>query len=91
MPSLAPPTLSVRIVLVVSATFAFCLSFVRMILPWVFLTLPACSLIGFLSSIFLDSQGFLVGGEICGWFHTRGTWGVGVFLGVVGGFFYAIA
>jgi len=53
--------------------------FVRMILPWVFLTLPACSLILFLSSIFLASQGFLVGGEMCGWFHTTGTWGVGFF------------
>jgi len=28
---------------------------------------------------------------MCGWFHTRGTWGVGLFPGVVGGFFYAIA
>jgi len=45
MPSLAPPALSVRIFLVVSATFAFCFSFVQMIVPWVFLTLPACSLI----------------------------------------------
>jgi len=45
MPSLAPPALSVRIFQVVSATFAFCYSFVRMIVPWVFLPLPACSLI----------------------------------------------
>jgi len=45
MPSLAPPALSVRNFLVVSATFAFCFSFVQMIVPWVFLTLPACSLI----------------------------------------------
>jgi len=35
----------VRIFQVVSALFAFCFSFVRMIVPWVFLTLPACSLI----------------------------------------------
>jgi len=54
---------------------------------WVFLILPACSLILFLSSIFLASQGFLVGGQMCGWFYTRGTWGVGSFPGVVGGFF----
>ena len=45
MPSLAPPTLSVRNFDVVSATFAFCFSFVQMIVPWGFLTLPACSLI----------------------------------------------
>jgi len=45
MPSLDPPVLSVRKFQVVSATFALCFSFVRMIVPWVFLTLPACSLI----------------------------------------------
>jgi len=45
MPSLAPPVLSVRNLYVVSATFAFCFSFVQMILPSVFLTLPACSFI----------------------------------------------
>ena len=28
---------------------------------------------------------------MCGWFYTRGTWGVGLFPGVVGGLFYAIA
>jgi len=42
---LAPPALSVLIFEVVSALFAFCFSFVWMIVPWVFLTLPACSLI----------------------------------------------
>jgi len=26
---------------------------------------------------------------MCGWFHTRGTWGVGLFSGVVGGLLYA--
>jgi len=31
----------------------------------------------------LASQGFLFGGEMCGWFHTRGTWGVGFFPGVL--------
>ena len=72
---------------VVSAKFAFCFSFVWMIVPWVFLTLPACSLIWSLSSIFLASQGFLVRSKMCGWFHTRGTWGVGFFQGVVGSFF----
>jgi len=30
---------------VVSALFDFCFSFVRMIVPWVFLILPACALI----------------------------------------------
>jgi len=45
MPSLAPPSLCVRIFQVVSAKVAFCFSFVRMIVPWVVLTLPACSLI----------------------------------------------
>jgi len=87
MPSLAPPTLSVRNSQVVSATFALCFSFVQMIVPWVFQTLPACSLIRFLLSIFLASQGFLFRGKMCGWFYTRGTWGVVFFPGVVGGFF----
>jgi len=45
MPSLAPSALSVQNIHVVSATFTFCFSFVRMIVTWVFLTLPACSLI----------------------------------------------
>jgi len=45
MTSLAPPALSVWNFQVVSATFAFCFSCVRMIVPLVFLTLPACSLI----------------------------------------------
>jgi len=40
-----PHTQSSQEILVVTALFAFCFSFVRMIVPWVFLTLPACSLI----------------------------------------------
>jgi len=28
---------------------------------------------------------------MCGWFHTRGTWEVCFFPGVVGGLLYAIA
>jgi len=75
---------------VVTTIFAFCFSFVQMIVLWVFLTLPPCCLIGLLSSIFLASQGFLVAGKMCGWFNTRGTWGVCICPGVVGGFLYAI-
>jgi len=45
LPSLAPRALSVRNCQPVSAKVAFCFCFVRMIVPWVFLTLPACSLI----------------------------------------------
>jgi len=45
MPSLALPALSVRNFPSGLATFGFCFSFVRMIVPWVFLILPASSLI----------------------------------------------
>jgi len=47
MPSLAPPALCMlkNVFEEVSAKFAFCFAFVRMIVPWVFLTLPARSLI----------------------------------------------
>jgi len=45
MPSLALPALSVRNFPSGLAMFAFCFSFVRMIVLCVFLTLPACSLI----------------------------------------------
>jgi len=57
--------------------------FVQMNVPSVFLTLPACSLIWFLSIIFLASQGFLVESEMCGWFLTRETCGVSFFPGVL--------
>ena len=59
-------------------------------MPWVLLTLTACSLIGFSSSISSAILGFVLVGKRYGWFHTRGTWGVGFFPGVVGGLLYAI-
>ena len=74
MPSLVTPALNIQDHFkLVTAMLVFCFAFVLIIVPWVFLILPACSLIGFLSSILLASQGFLVGGKIYGWFHTRGT------------------
>jgi len=47
----------------------------------------SCLFFDLIPFVYLARQGFLVGGEMCGWFHTRGTWGVGFFPGVVGGLF----